>query len=174
MSCTKGKNSLDIIQNTVNPKEVTCKGGIQAAERGYRQTPFEPVVMLGTDDNYFVKENDTYSKIDLEKSVNKTNAQVKKFVNYLFNELLQTKVTVDVVKESLLQILNIEQQSLEIAKEVCERDDDFRNFTRNGITDKIESIGNADEIQIEETFFFYPISSLLNVISQEINKNSKL
>ena len=77
------------------------------------------------------------------------------------------KYTEDVVLETFAKVLNINQQALKIAKDILKREDDLVNFTRNGIKNKIDSIGNVSNIKIEETFFFYPITSLLNVISKE-------
>lgn len=167
-----GSSGLDIIQNTKNPKEVTCKGGIKAADKDYVQTPFEPLVLLGIDDTYFTTDSDTYSSINIEDSVIKTNKQVKEFVDYVLGDLLQQKYTKRVVAEPFVKVLHLNQKTLLIAKEVCAKNEDFTTFTKNGIQSKIESISDTASTQIEETFFFYPIASLLNAISNEINKIS--
>jgi hypothetical protein len=169
-----GKSGLDIIQNTKNPKEVTCKGGIKAAARDYVQTPFEPVVLLGTDDKTFATDSDTYFSVNVNESVAKTNTQVKEFVYYVLDDLLKQKYTKGVVAEIFVKALNINQKTLQIAKDVIERDEDIINFTRNGINEKIESISDSANTQIEETFFFYPIASLLNAISNEINRHDRV
>jgi hypothetical protein len=80
------------------------------------------------------------------------------------------KYTKGVVTESFVEALNINQQTLQIAKDVLKKEDDLANSTRNGINNKIASIVDTSSTQIEETFFFYPIASLLNAISNEINK----
>jgi hypothetical protein len=162
-------SDLNIIQNTKNPKEVTCKGGIKAADKDYIQTPFEPVVLLGTDDTTFIN-SDTYSSVNIEDSVIKTRNQIKIFVNYVVDDLLNQKYTKGVVAETFVKALDINQRTLQIAKDVIAKEEDLSNFTRNGINRKIESISDTASTQIEETFFFYPIASLLNVISNEINK----
>ena len=168
-----GNSGLDIIQNTKNPKEVTCKGGIKAADKDYVQMPFESVVVLWKNDNNTFKsieDKDTYATVDVEESIKKTNKQVKEFVNYVIDDLLNQKYTKSVVSETFVKTLNLNQQTLQIAKNIIAKDDDLTNFTRNGINGKIESIKDTASTQIEETFFFYPIASLLNVISNEINK----
>ena len=165
-----GNSGIDIIQNTKNPKEVTCKGGIKAADKDYIQTPFEPVVLLGIDETTFSNENDTYSSIKIEESVSKTNSQVKIFIDYLLYDLLNQKYTKGVVNETFVKTLNINQKTIQIAKDICAKEEDFNTFTRNGITRKIESITDTASTQIEETFFFYPIISLLNAISYKINR----
>lgn len=165
-----GNSGLDIIQNTKNPKEVTCKGGIKAADKEYEQKSFEPLVLLGTDNDTFITDSDTYSSVDIEESLTKTNNKVKEFIEYVINELMLQKYTKGVVAETFVKAMNINQQTLQIAKEVLMKEDDLANFTRNGINNKIASIVDTSSTQIEETFFFYPIASLLNVISNEINK----
>jgi hypothetical protein len=167
-----GKSGLDIIQNTKNPKEVTCKGGIKAADKDYSQTPFEPIVLLGVDDSYFTTDSDTYSTVEIEDSVTKTNKQVKAFVDFVLNDLLMQKYTKGVVAETFVKALNLNQQTLQVAKEVCAKDEDIATFTRNGIQRKIETISDTASTQIEESFFFYPIASLLNEISNKINKKN--
>jgi hypothetical protein len=166
-----GNSGLDIIQNTVNPKEVTCKGGIKAADKDYVQTLFVPVVLMGTDSTTFASDNDTYSSIDLDKCVSNTNTEVKAFINYVIDDLLMQKYTKGgVVEETFLTALNLNQNTLQVAKDVCEKEEDFVTFTKNGIMGKIESVTDTSSTKIEETFFFYPIACLLNTISTEINK----
>jgi len=165
-----GNSGLDIIQNTVNPKEVTCKGGIKAADKDYVQTPFDPVVLMGVDSNTFASDIDTYSSIDLDESVSNTNKEVKAFINYVLDDLLIKKYTKGVVAETFITALNLNQKTLQVAKNVCMRDEDLVTFTKNGIQAKIESVTDTSSTEIEETFFFYPIACLLNAISTEINK----
>lgn len=168
-----GNSGLDIIQNTVNPKEVTCKGGIKAADKDYVQTLFVPVVLMGTDSTTFASDNDTYSSIDLDKCVSNTNTEVKAFINYVIDDLLMQKYTKGgVVEETFLTALNLNQNTLQVAKDVCEKEEDFVTFTKNGIMGKIESVTDTSSTKIEETFFFYPIACLLNTISTEINKKN--
>jgi len=165
-----GNSGLDIIQNTKNPKEVTCKGGIKAADKEYEQKSFEPLVLLGTDNDTFITDSDTYSSVNIKDSVIKTNIKVKEFIEYAINDLMIKKYTKGVVAETFVKALNINQKTLQIAKDVLVKEDDLANFTLNGINNKIASIVDTSSTQIEETFFFYPIASLLNVISNEINK----
>ena len=165
-----GNSGLDIIQNTVNPKEVTCKGGIKAADEDYVQAPFTPIVLMGIDSNTFVSDKDTYSSIDLDKCVSNTNKEAKTFINYVLDDLLIKKYTKGVVEETFITALNLNQKTLQVAKNVCLKDEDFVTFTKNGILGKIESVTDTSTTKIEETFFFYPIVCLLNAISSEINK----
>jgi hypothetical protein len=164
-----GKSGLDIIHNTVNPKEVTCKGGIKAADKNYTQTPFEAVVLLGIDDTTCVADDATYITVNVEEYAAKTNAQVKAFVDFIIGDLLNQKYTKGVVAETFIKALDLNPQTLNIAKKVCSRDEDFTTFTTNGIRDKMEKV-DVVTTKIEEPFFFYPIAGLLNALSNEINK----
>lgn len=164
-----GESGLDIIQNTINPKEVTCKGGIRAADKDYIQTPFESVVLLGTNENEFASAKDTYSTIQIDNCISQTNASVKAFIQYVTDDLLTQNFTKGVVLEPFIQAMKINQKTLQNVKDVCSRDEDLNTFIKNGITGKMESIKDASSTKIEETFFFYPIASLLNSISNEIN-----
>lgn len=164
-------SGLDIIQNTKNPKEVTCQGGIKAADKDIK-IKWEPVYLLGIDDDTFIKDTDTYTTINTDECVNKTKEQVKQFFSYVLNDLLvNQKFTGGVIDEKLVDALKINKQALEIAGNELAKDGDLIRFTRNGINDKINSIRPAAlaKTKIEETFFFYPIASLLNVISAKIN-----
>jgi hypothetical protein len=162
-------SGLEIIQNTKNPKEVTCQGGIKAADKDYKQQPFEPLVLLGIDNTTFVTNADTYSTVNVTDSVIKTNRQVKAFMEYVLDDLLQQQYK-GIVKEPFVKALNINQQTILTAKTVLAKDNDLINFTKNGINKKIEDISDKASTKIEETFFFYPIESLLRTISNEINK----
>lgn len=161
-------SGLDVIQNTKNAKEVTCKGGIKAVD--YIQDSFEPVVFLGIDNSTFGSDDDNYSSIDINDSINKTKKQVILFMKFVLDDLLHQKYTKGVIPESFTKALNINQQTLGIVKEVCSRHEDLSTFIRNGIQNKIDSVSDTATTKIEESFFFYPIGSLLNTISHEINK----
>ena len=67
-----GNSGLDIIQNTKNPKELTCKGGIKAADK-IMNRHFEPLVLWGIDNDTFITDNDTYSSVDIKYSVTETS-----------------------------------------------------------------------------------------------------
>ncbi|MEI6140612.1 MAG: hypothetical protein WCP85_15190 [Mariniphaga sp.] len=164
-----GNSGLEIIHNTVNPKEVTCKGGIKAADKNYQQTPFEPVVLLGTDNTTCVTDGDTYATVNVKKYAAETNLQVKVFLDFVISELLNQKFTGGLVPETFIVALDLNPKTLIIAKEVCSKAEDFATFTENGIRDKMEKV-DVSTTKIEEPFFFYPIAGLLNALSNEINK----
>lgn len=164
-----GTSGLDIIHNTVNPKEVTCKGGIKSVDKNYKQTPFTPLVLLGTDNTTFVSDKDTYSTINIEKDAEKTMKQVQTFVDFILDDLLNQKCTIGVVPETFIKALGLNPKTISVAKVVCGKTDDFKTYTKNGISEKMNTVDKETTL-IEEPFFFYPIIPLLNALSNEINK----
>jgi hypothetical protein len=151
---------LEIIPNTSNPKEVTCKGTINTLDK--ELTHVSSAVLLGTDSVTFA-QNQTYS--DLQKNadlIDKINAQVTAFFTYVFDELLTSEIKKQVGTESIEKALSIPKTAIEKAKEVVAGKEDMKNITKN----KIDTRNSSAEI--EETFFFFPIPTLLRTISKEI------
>lgn len=165
------EGGLSIIHNTQTPKEVTCKGGIKAANNDYVQPQFNPIVLLGTDSNTFVKENDTYADIDIEEYSEKAKTEAKKFISFVIEDLLYKKYTKGVVPESFLKALSLDSQTLYIARNVLKNDDDLKTFTINSVRRKLEK-DDAYTTQIEESFFFYPIAGFMKALSIEIKKQN--
>ena len=169
--CEKNFNEggLTIIHNTQTPKEVTCKGGIKAANNDYVQLQFNPIVLLGTDSNTFVKENETYANIDIVEYSEKAKTEAEKFISFVIEDLLHKKYTKGVVPESFLKALRLDSQTLHIARNVLKNDDDLKTFTINSVRRKLEK-DDAHTTQIEESFFFYPIAGFMKALSIEIKK----
>jgi len=94
--------------------------------------------------------------------------QVIKFIDYLINDLLEQKYTKGKIEETFLKVLNINPETLQVIKDIRAKNDDIINSTKNRFEDKIKSISETEEIN--ETFFFYPVAGLLNIISREIKK----
>lgn len=163
------ESGLTIIHNTQNPKEVTCKGGIKAANKNYVQQQFNQIILLGIDNSSLVTENDTYADIDIKEYSEKAKTEVKKFINFVIDDLLHKNYTKGVVPETFLNALSLDASTLSIAKKVAENDEDLTTFTINSIRDKLSKI-DADTAQIEESFFFYPIVGFMKALSIEINK----
>ena len=169
--CEKNFNEggLTIIHNTQTPKEVTCKGGIKAANSNYVQSQFNPIVLIGTDSYTFVKENDTYANIDIAEYSEKAKTEAKKFISFVIEDLLQKKYTKGIVPETFLNALSLESQTLSIARKVLKNNEDLKTFTLNSIRMKLKK-DDALTTQIEESFFFYPIAGFMRALSFEIKK----
>lgn len=152
---------LEIIPNTSNPKEVTCKGTINTLDKELVEVSYD--VLLGMDNSSFACKQ-SYS--DLQKNnadlIDKINTQVDAFFTYVFDELLKSEIKKQVGTESIEKALSIPKAAVDKAKEVLSGKEDMKNITKNKIGKKDKSA------EIEETFFFLPIPTLLNTISREI------
>ena len=167
------KSGLDIIHNLVNPKEVTCKGGIKIAISNTTRPQYEKVVLLGIDGSTFTKDK-KYNEIDTEKFKTQAIAEVKSFISFLLNDLLKKNTNTGEVNETFVQALRISPNALEFAKEECLKDRDLNTFFTNALTSKMKEIEAMDGSgEIEETFFFYPLSGLLQSLSLKICNEQK-
>lgn len=165
------EGGLTIIHNTQTPKEITCKGGIKAANSDYVQPQFNPIVLLGIDNHTFVTNQDKYADIDIKEYSERAKAEAKKFINYVIDDLLYKNYTRGVIPETFLEALNIDSQTLSTAKHVLKNDEDLKTFTINSIRRKL-SKDDAHTTQIEESFFFYPIAGFMKALSIEIKKQN--
>jgi hypothetical protein len=160
---------LEIIPNTSNPKEVTCKGLINTLDKDDKEgAPHE--VLLGIDDNTLANSQ-TYS--DLQKKadfIDKINTQVTAFFSYVLDELLKSEIKKQVGTESIEKALSIPRTAIEKAKEVIAGKEDMKNITNRKIGKKIQ---DAEYDEIEETLFFFPIPALLRTISKEIENEEE-
>jgi hypothetical protein len=151
---------LEIIPNTSNPKEVTCKGAIHTLDK--ELVHISNVVLLGIDATTFA-DKQTYSELHKNSDlVDNINTQVSAFFTYVFDELLKSEVKKQVGTESIERALSIPKEVIDKAKKVVEGKEDMKNITKNKIGTKEKSA------VIEETFFFLPLPTLLRTISKEI------
>ena len=152
------KDGLTIVRESENPKEATCKGGLlNVSPQNYLSIMDLKQILLGDTSNMFCKRNLEYGDIDesVEESVQE---EVEKTVQ-LFIDLNR--------KFSYTQNFNAEGTKWEIVKKYCQKD--IRTFLKNGIDSKKEEIERTGiEPKIEETFFFYPLVGILNMIAQKV------
>jgi len=155
---------LEIIPNTSNPKEVTCKGTIHTLDEKIKHV--DRKVLLGINSNTFANANQTYS--DLQKNadlINLINSQVRLFFTYVFEELLNNEIDLEVGTESIQNALSIPNSAINKAKEIVANNEDMNTITKKKIEAKDKTA------KIEETLFFFPIPTLLRTISKEIENN---
>ena len=154
---------LEIIPNSSNPKEVTCKGTINILDKPLVDVEVSRTVLLGIDDNTFAGKlsyNDL--TVDVVDLIEKINNQVETFFTFVLDELLKCEIKKQVGSETLEKALAIPKSSIEKVKEVLSNKEDLRNITKNKIVNKDKND------MIEETFFFLPIPTLLKTISRGI------
>ncbi|KAA6325479.1 hypothetical protein EZS27_025311, partial [termite gut metagenome] len=156
------RNGLTILQNSTNPKEATCKGGISSPKaQDYNDMSKTKVVLKSADNQTFVTD-EKYGSItsNKEEFLNKTVAEVQKFIQFVFN--LNNEF-------SYKNNFGVSSDSFKIAKEECDRD--LLIFSDKGLTQKLAEV--SDDDIIEETFFFYPLNGMLNALSAAITDNHK-
>lgn len=115
---------LEIIPNTGNPKEVTCKGTINTWGEKLAKVSYD--VLLGTDDTTFA-DNQTYSDLQEQNAdlIDNINSQVEAFFTYVFDELLKSEIRKQVGAESVEKALSIPQTAIDKAKEVVANKEDM-------------------------------------------------
>lgn len=153
-------DGLTILQNVDNPKEVTCKGGLSnPLKQSYEDIASTKIVYKSVNDGQddFIRK-ETYAGIN-DAYLNKVVDEVKTFINFVFelNNEFSFKNNFDSV-----------ELSMNIAKEECMRD--LLTYTKNGLENKKKEVSDNDII--EETFFFYPLSGMLNALVSAIYKKN--
>lgn len=153
-------DGLTILQNVDNPKEVTCKGGLSnPLKQSYEDIASTKIVYKSVNDDQddFIRK-ETYAGIN-DAYLNKVVDEVKTFINFVFelnNEF------------SFKNNFGSVELSMNIAKEECMRD--LLTYTKNGLENKKKEVSDNDII--EETFFFYPLSGMLNALISAIYKKN--
>lgn len=152
----KNLGELTIEHNVEKPKEATCKGGISSnfIAEDYSTISSKKVVLKVSDSKSFVSD-ETYGTINEEEIVNEIVQEIKRFIEF----------TLELNNDfSFRNNFGVEATSIDIAKEECFKD--LRTYTYKGIDLKKKEVSKDDEI--EETFFFYPLTGMLHALSNKI------
>lgn len=148
------EDGLDILINTSNPKEVTCKGGlIEMRTMSVADIEDMKVCLLGTTKNDFVSSSLKYSDVNgnqelISEVVKEVNAFTGLF--YDLNEEFSFHKKFGAMKTEDLEGLR-QHFTRDIAKSI-----------KDGISEK--NLQN----EVEETLFFYPIREILCAIGGNI------
>lgn len=144
------EDGLDILINTSNPKEVTCKGGlIEMKTMSVADIENMKVCLLGTTDNDFVSSSLKYSDVkDNQELISEVVKEVNAFTNlfYDLNKVFPFHKKFGAMKTEDLEDLRV-HFTRDIAKSI-----------KDGISEK-----NLQD-EVEETLFFYPIREILCAI----------
>lgn len=149
-----GELELLGLDDEVNPKEVTCKGGILGT---VESDEFDTLILKG-DNSGFVDPGILYKDLDCDYK-KKILSSVRQFFDFVFS--LNRSFNYN-------KYFEVNRESLKIASEVCLKDLDI--YLDKGIAQRMED-GGINEI--EETAFFYPIKGVINALSQAIYKKCK-
>ena len=155
-----------------NPKEITCKGGLECTNYGLINNIEESIknVLVGTIDNKIVfeseekNENNTllYSQIKndsiIDSVINESNNFIDKFfdwnnkINY-YNKFGINPGSFDKYKTYLKE--------------------DIKSYLIDGIDEKLKETQDNINVNIEEPLFFYPLNGSLNKLAYKIYTDSK-
>jgi hypothetical protein len=162
-------DKLEIIPNSGNPKEVTCKGAISFLDIINPPHP-DYVFLLGNTTITNRKTEKKYSDLLTSEIslIEDINSELLSFIRYVLDELLNEEIKRESAgTQSIQEALSISQSDIVKANEIISHKEDIKNMIINKITHKV----NNEKInKIEETLFFYPIPTLLRNISREIEK----
>lgn len=150
-------SALDILglEQSTNPKESTCKGGLIAAG-AYDEEP--ETIVLRDSSGKLANNSDTYASIseDQKMEIVKT---VKDFFNFTLTEIPSAF--------NLDNNFGVDNVTMRIAKE--ESTKDLETYLDKGIDLSIKESGNKDN-PIEDAITFYPIKGVLQSLSSKIQE----
>ena len=139
-----------------NPKEATSIGAIMADTQA--KIDVKKVILLGTDQQTFANSEMSYNEInnDINGIINKIEKETNKFIDFVFS--------LNEGETSFRDSFGIDQQSIEIAKNICSRD--IKTYAENKLLQKLSEVNKEDKV--EETMFFYPLAGLINSLTDSI------
>jgi hypothetical protein len=169
------------------PKEITCKGGLKIPHRQEingktvdiatsqgkidyaRYIDSIKATLLGDAEDTMIAETvltygilkDPQKRRTLEDGIIK---EYDKFIDLFFS----------INKEySFAQEFGVSHASIQKAKEILQKDDDNRMYLNAGIREKLNYLGDNMDVEIEESFFFYPLIGGINKLAFEIYNSTK-
>lgn len=148
-----------------NPKLATCKGGIAVKNPiTFDNLEKMKVSLLGTDDKTMASEI-KYSELS-EEHLEQVAAEVSGFIEVLFE--------IGRDKSLFNNLFNASRKFHDNAKNCCKKE--LVEYTKQGLQAKrkeLEAWGTGDDVEIEETMFFYPLVAILNRLALEMSNLKK-
>ena len=146
--------TINLIINSKNPKEATCKGGLFLT-KAPRDVNRVKSVLLGTNKTELV---DLQKYSDVAAHYDDIVKEVKSFMDFIALRIPRNI--------SLNGEFGIDQRSIQLAVSCFNKD--LRPYIEKGVNLKLDSKDvNKDDV-IEESLFFYPIIGVLNDLSEQI------
>lgn len=151
------KNHKVKINIEPNPKEITCKGGLEIDVDSIGDIEDIKSVLVGDTEKRAIKENPIkYNNIndDLTKSV---VTEVDNFIDVLFSidDIMNFK-----------KYFGVNSSHLDSYKTILK--EETLNLLDTGLRRKIKSLQGNTSIPLEESLFFYPLVGALNKLSYKI------
>jgi hypothetical protein len=169
------------------PKEITCKGGLKMPHKqDINGTTVDITTSIGKVEygKYIdsIKatllgdvEDTMIAETVLMYDILKNPEQRKKLEDGIIEEYGKfIELFFSINKEcSFTNEFGVSPASFQIAKEILQNNGDVRMYLNAGIKDKLDYLGNNTNVEIEESFFFYPLIGGINKLAYEIYKSTK-
>jgi hypothetical protein len=150
---------------TENPKEITCKGGLECADPSRFDSLEEEILvtLTGVDGTSTVPPDSLkYTGLQSEDVVSSVVAEVSSFIDFFF--ALNGRY-------NYYQYFGIDGKGFVEYKDILKSR--LKSDLIDGIRQKLAEVeGNAD-VEITETLFFYPLIGAINRLANSIQKNSQ-
>lgn len=152
----KDIDNINLIINSKNPKEATCKGGL-FLDKAPISISGAKSVLLGIDNQTIVSDQKYENAQSYYSDIVR---EVKIFVDFITIRLPRAI--------SLNSEFGIEKESIDLAVNCFNKD--LVTYIEKGINLKLDSKDVSKEDIIEEPLFFYPIIGVINDLSEQIYK----
>lgn len=140
-----------------NPKEITCKGGLEIEVDSIGDIEDLKSVLLGDTEKSTINENPIkYNNID-DDVINSVVSEVDNFIDLLFS----IDDTMNFKKYFGVNSAHFDSYKTILKEETL-------NLLDTGLRRKIESLNGNTNIPLEESLFFYPLVGALNKLSYKI------
>lgn len=146
--------NINLIINSKNPKEATCKGGLLMRQKPTSVADVK-TVLLGTSNSTLVSDQ-KYS--DVPNLYSDIVREVKSFMDFITLRLPKAI--------SLSNEFGIDNSSIKLA--VASFNKDLKTYIEKGVELKLNSMDVSKDDIIEEPLFFYPIIGVINDLSDQI------
>jgi hypothetical protein len=177
------------LQSHNDPKEITCKGGLTIPHRqningtivdittsagkvGYDSyiDSIKATLLGNVEDTMIADTMLKYNILsDFEQRRKMEDGIIKeygKFIDLFFSINNDNRC-------SFTNNFGVSSASFKTAMEILQNNDDVRMYLNAGIQDKLDNLGDNIDVEIEESFFFYPIIGGINKLAYEIYKSTK-
>ena len=152
-----GKLEILGLGESATPKESTCKGALLSDTDSTDDR--DKIIKLRADGTGFVSSDEVYADID-DAYIAKATDAVETFFGFVLGPLNKAF--------NLDDYFGVSQETLDMVREAFQNDLD--TYIRRGIAIRRTEAGDRDNI--DETLFFYPLKGVINVLSEQIARNS--
>jgi hypothetical protein len=140
-----------------NPKEITCKGGLEIDVHSIGDIEEIKSVLIGDSEKSTINENPIkYNNIN-DDVINSVVSEVDSFIDVLFS----IDDTMNFKKYFGVNSAHFDSYKTILKEETL-------NLLDTGLRRKIESLNGNTNIPLEESLFFYPLVGALNKLSYKI------